>query len=137
MRIYTREVLEGLNYLHKQRIMHRDIKGHNVLVDQRGCTKLADFGASTQIHTVMDSVSRDGALLTSLPHHMHLCISKAMIAHNTLRRAVANSTPAAVQIKRIGLSRARHSSWHQKLSLARAMGARQTSGAWAAWCSRC
>ena len=61
MRKYTQEVLQGLRHLHKMGIMHRDIKGQNVLVDQTGHTKLADFGASTQIHTVMDSVSRDGA----------------------------------------------------------------------------
>jgi serine/threonine protein kinase len=62
VRIYTKEVLTGLRHLHKMGIMHRDIKGQNVLVDQKGNTKLADFGASTQIHTVMDSVSRDGAV---------------------------------------------------------------------------
>lgn len=65
VRIYTREVLQGLRHLHKKGIMHRDIKGQNVLVDQRGNTKLADFGASTQIHEVMDSVSQNGVLHTS------------------------------------------------------------------------
>lgn len=63
VRIYTKEVLLGLRHLHKMGIMHRDIKGQNVLVDQQGHTKLADFGASTQIHNVMDSVSGDGVIL--------------------------------------------------------------------------
>ena len=46
IRKYTREALEGLMYLHKRGIIHRDIKGQNILVDNRGACKLADFGAS-------------------------------------------------------------------------------------------
>ena len=46
IRKYTREVLEGLIYLHDRGIIHRDIKGQNILVDNHGSCKLADFGAS-------------------------------------------------------------------------------------------
>jgi mitogen-activated protein kinase kinase kinase ANP1 len=52
VRKYTKEVLQGLRYLHRRKIMHRDIKGQNVLVDTDGNIKLTDFGASKQIHTV-------------------------------------------------------------------------------------
>ncbi|EEF49828.1 mitogen activated protein kinase kinase kinase 3, mapkkk3, mekk3, putative [Ricinus communis] len=49
IRTYTQQLLLGLEYLHNNGIMHRDIKGANILVDNKGCIKLADFGASKQV----------------------------------------------------------------------------------------
>ncbi|OIW17500.1 hypothetical protein TanjilG_22612 [Lupinus angustifolius] len=49
IRTYTKQILVGLEYLHKNGIIHRDIKGANILVDNKGCIKLADFGASKQV----------------------------------------------------------------------------------------
>ncbi|CAM8993274.1 unnamed protein product [Rhodiola kirilowii] len=49
IRMYTKQLLVGLDYLHKNGIMHRDIKGANILVDNKGRIKLADFGASKKV----------------------------------------------------------------------------------------
>ncbi|KAL7598090.1 hypothetical protein Lser_V15G23347 [Lactuca serriola] len=49
IRMYTKQLLLGLEYLHKNGIMHRDIKGANILVDNKGRIKLADFGASKKV----------------------------------------------------------------------------------------
>ncbi|XWS09015.1 hypothetical protein CRYUN_Cryun40dG0049500 [Craigia yunnanensis] len=49
IRMYSKQILLGLEYLHKNRIVHRDVKGANILVDNKGCIKLADFGASKKV----------------------------------------------------------------------------------------
>ncbi|KAI3810352.1 hypothetical protein L1987_19964 [Smallanthus sonchifolius] len=41
---YTRQILSGLSYLHERKVVHRDIKCANILVDASGSVKLADFG---------------------------------------------------------------------------------------------
>lgn len=42
-------VLNGLNYLHQQKIIHRDIKPSNILLDYQGNIKLCDFGVSGEV----------------------------------------------------------------------------------------
>jgi serine/threonine-protein kinase len=41
---YTRQVLSALRFAHRNEIVHRDIKPHNVIVDSEGRVKVADFG---------------------------------------------------------------------------------------------
>ncbi|XP_017290055.1 mitogen-activated protein kinase kinase kinase 2 isoform X2 [Kryptolebias marmoratus] len=51
-RRYTRQILEGVSYLHSNMIVHRDIKGANILRDSSGNVKLGDFGASRRLQTI-------------------------------------------------------------------------------------
>lgn len=42
------QVLQGLLYLHEQGVVHRDIKGANILTTKQGLVKLADFGVASR-----------------------------------------------------------------------------------------
>jgi hypothetical protein len=51
IRSYTSQSLEGLAFLHDNGVMHRDIKGSNILVSHDGVCKLCDFGGSKRIES--------------------------------------------------------------------------------------
>ena len=60
--VYVCQILEGLAYLHDQGVIHRDIKGANILTNKDGCVKLADFGVASS--TAAGAV-RDDAVVGS------------------------------------------------------------------------
>ncbi|CAG9319597.1 unnamed protein product [Blepharisma stoltei] len=62
VRAYTRQILKGLKYLHANGVVHRDIKGANILLDSEGRVKLSDFGCSRKY----ESTEAESGLLMSM-----------------------------------------------------------------------
>src|SRR5688572_15017008 len=70
IRTYARQILEGLEYLHENGVIHKDIKGANILVSAEGTVKLGDFGCSRSIEKTLTAPMGDNAenpLMGSLP----------------------------------------------------------------------
>ncbi|KAJ4960491.1 hypothetical protein NE237_020401 [Protea cynaroides] len=47
VKCYVKQLLSGLEHCHNQGVLHRDIKGANLLLDNEGILKIADFGLAT------------------------------------------------------------------------------------------
>jgi serine/threonine protein kinase len=62
VRAYLIQILKGLDYLHNNGVIHRDIKGANILLDSKGKVKLSDFGCSRQY----SSVDNESGFVTSV-----------------------------------------------------------------------
>ena len=63
---YIRQTLEGVAYMHNKGIVHRDLKGDNILLSATGTVKLADFGASSYLHSEVGCLSGDANVGTPL-----------------------------------------------------------------------
>jgi len=52
-----KQALQGLDYLHKSKLIHRDVKAGNLLIDEDGLVRLGDFGVSSSL---METGERKG-----------------------------------------------------------------------------
>jgi tRNA A-37 threonylcarbamoyl transferase component Bud32 len=64
---HVRQILEGLKYLHENRIIHRDLKAANCLLDLSGAVRLADFGCSKKIENLGGSTVIMKTMKGSIP----------------------------------------------------------------------
>ncbi|KAG2545664.1 hypothetical protein PVAP13_9KG223841 [Panicum virgatum] len=77
IRNFTRHILKGLAFLHSQKIMHRDIKGANLLVDINGVVKLADFGMAKHLSTAAPNLSLKGTPYWMAPEVVRATLDKS------------------------------------------------------------
>ena len=66
-RRYTRQILQGVKYLHQQDIIHRDIKGSNIMRNTSGHVKLADFGSAKKIFSETSEKNKTSYLYGTAP----------------------------------------------------------------------
>ncbi|ERM99657.1 hypothetical protein AMTRI_Chr11g158140 [Amborella trichopoda] len=50
IKCYMQQLLHGLEHCHSRGVLHRDIKGSNLLIDNNGILRIADFGLATIFH---------------------------------------------------------------------------------------
>jgi serine/threonine protein kinase len=67
---YVRQILDGLCYLHFHGIVHRDVKGANVLLDASGRIKLTDFGCSKKIDKFVEDTAEQTSYIKGSPYWM-------------------------------------------------------------------
>lgn len=59
---YLVQLVEGLNYIHSKRILHRDMKSQNVFLDRHGNVKIGDFGLGRSLSPQVCACTRANAL---------------------------------------------------------------------------
>ncbi|XP_043104450.1 mitogen-activated protein kinase kinase kinase 19-like [Puntigrus tetrazona] len=64
--LYTRQILEGVAYLHANRVIHRDLKGNNIMLMPNGVVKLIDFGCARRLSCLQTSTGSKSDLLKSV-----------------------------------------------------------------------
>ncbi|MBA43028.1 MAG: hypothetical protein CMF62_03350 [Magnetococcales bacterium] len=67
-KFYFTQIFEGLNYLHQNKIMHRDLKPKNILLtNNKTCIKIADFGFAKKVSSIQRCFTMCGSPLYMAP----------------------------------------------------------------------
>jgi serine/threonine-protein kinase len=64
---YARQIAQGLSAAHRLGVIHRDLKPHNILIDESGTAKIMDFGIA---RSVLAGTSADDGKIMGTPDYM-------------------------------------------------------------------
>ncbi|KAF8821150.1 putative Mitogen-activated protein kinase kinase 1 [Cardiosporidium cionae] len=70
LKFITFQILDGLMYLHFHRCIHRDVKPHNVLINDQGTVKLSDFGICRCVINETDPMTFVGTKIYMSPERL-------------------------------------------------------------------
>ncbi|VDL45302.1 unnamed protein product [Hymenolepis diminuta] len=70
VRLFLYQLLRGLAFCHARRILHRDLKPQNLLINDRGDLKLADFGLARAKSIPIKTYSNEVVTLCDRDHHL-------------------------------------------------------------------
>ncbi|KAG6857099.1 hypothetical protein H0H87_009660 [Tephrocybe sp. NHM501043] len=62
IKLYMKQLLEGTEYMHRNHILHRDMKAANLLISNTGELRIADFGLARSYDTSVSRTMKDGQL---------------------------------------------------------------------------
>lgn len=64
---YTRQIVQGLEYLHSSGLAHCDIKGQNIIVGEKSGAKIADFGCARWLNAAEEEAAIGGTPMYFAP----------------------------------------------------------------------
>ena len=71
---YLYQILRGIAYCHSHRVLHRDLKPQNLLIDRRtNALKLADFGLARAFGIPVRTFTHEVSLVIYCIYHYYLC----------------------------------------------------------------
>lgn len=90
------QILEGVDFLHSQGVLHRDLKTANVLLDNKGRIKIGDFGLARLRNSALDIYTNKVITLWYRPPELLLGTSRACLNfhrfHAQERRSMASTS---------------------------------------------
>ncbi|RLN94387.1 hypothetical protein BBJ28_00008431 [Nothophytophthora sp. Chile5] len=89
--MYITQVLRGLAYLHEQGVLHRDVKGANILTTKDGLVKLADFGVAIKLNETQKANSVVGSPYWSKCWHLMCYMLDLLVAPEVIEMAGGSS----------------------------------------------